>query len=95
MEEKPKNYLIALRYLLGLGVLVGLVLTIVLVKHAPPTLILLGILTSPLTLVFVPPIATALYLMFSSKIRWRVDLTLLLITILCPLAIATMSFGGV
>jgi hypothetical protein len=43
---------------------------------------------------FLPPLAIGLYLMFSSKTRWRVDITLILITIISLVAFALAKFNN-
>ena len=59
------------------------------------TLPLLGLLTPPMTLVFLPPVAIGVYFVLSRKWHARLDIFLLIIAALCAAAIATAQFGGV
>jgi hypothetical protein len=93
MNEKSKNLMIGGRFLVGLGIIGGLEYMAVVVKHSSPLLPFVGMIMQPLlAIVFLPPILTAIYFMFSSKMRWRVDFMLLLISIACIIGISSFDF---
>jgi hypothetical protein len=96
MKEKSKNNLIiAIRFFVGLSIIGAEEFVMVVIKHNSPIIPFLGMVMQPmLAIVFLPPLVTALYFMFSSKMRWRVDIMLLLITIACIVGTTKFTFGG-
>jgi len=89
--EKSNNLLIALRFIFG-WIIISVYLLITLVaKHIPLAMLPMTLLTPPVTLIFLPPLISAGYFMFSSRMNWRVDFTMLLITILCLIGIANIQ----
>jgi hypothetical protein len=95
MDEKSKNLMIAGRFVVGLGILGAEEFVMVVIKHNSPLLPFLGMVMQPmLTIVFLPPLLTAIYFMFSSKMRWRIDLVLLLISIACIIGSSAFNFSG-
>ncbi len=69
------------RYILGLLILISPIGVIIL-KGKPLNYLFLAVLTPPLNLVILPPMAIGLYFMLSGKSRLRLDITLLLFYIL-------------
>jgi hypothetical protein len=95
VDEKSKNYVVAGRFFLGLAILGAEVFVSVVIKHNSPVLPFIGmILQPPLALIFLPPLATAIYFMSSSRMRWRLDFILLSITICCIIGFSTFTFGS-
>jgi hypothetical protein len=95
MEDKHKNYMIAGRFIVGLGILGAEVFVAVVIMHQSPILPFLGMIMQPmLAIIFLPPLVTAIYFMFSSQMRWRIDLILLIISIACIVGFTRFSFGG-
>jgi hypothetical protein len=87
--------MIACRFILGLSILGAEVFVSVVIKHNSPVLPFVGmILQPPLAIIFLPPLATAIYFMFSSKMKWRIDFVLLLISIGCIIGFSTFTFGN-
>jgi hypothetical protein len=95
MNDKSKNYIIAGRFILGLSILGAEVFVSVVIKHNSPILPFLGmILQPPLAIIFLPPLAAAIYFISSSKMRWRLDFILLAISIACIIGFSTFTFGS-
>jgi hypothetical protein len=95
MEDKNKNYMIAARFIVGLGIIGAEEFIAVVVMHQSPLLPFLGMVMQPmLVIVFLPPLVTAIYFMFSSQMRWRIDIILLLISIACIAGSTAFNFGG-
>lgn len=95
MEDKHKNLMIAGRFFLGLSIIGAEEFVAVVIKHQSPMLPFLGMVMQPmLAIVFLPPLITTIYFMFSSKMRWRIDIILLLISIACIFGMTKFSFGG-
>jgi hypothetical protein len=95
MEEKTKkNLIIAIRFFLGLIIIGAEEFVAVVLKHNSPVLPFIGmILQPPLALIFLPPLATAIYFMSSSKMKWRLDIVLLSISIICIIGFSSFTFG--
>lgn len=94
-EKKSKNLIIAIRFILGLSILGAEEFVAVVILHNSPILPFLGMIMQPmLAIIFLPPLITALYFMFSSKMRWRVDIILLLISIACIIGSTSFTFGS-
>jgi len=93
MDEKPKNFIVAGRFILSLGIIGVIEYIVVIIKHSSPILPVMGMVMNPmLTIVFLPPLVTVVYFMFSSKMRWRIDIILFLITIVCIVGISAFNF---
>ncbi|MCX6801741.1 MAG: hypothetical protein NT067_01370 [Candidatus Diapherotrites archaeon] len=56
-------------------------------RGADPTLVILGLLTPPLTLVIAPPMLFGFYFMFTGKSRLRFDVTFFIFSIICLVAL--------
>jgi hypothetical protein len=94
VDEKSKNIIIACRFIFGLSIIGAEEYVAVVIKHNSPVLPFIGMLLQPpLAIIFLPPLATAFYFMFSSKMKWRVDILLLLITIACIVGFSSFKFG--
>jgi hypothetical protein len=66
----------------------------VVIKHNSPLLPFLGMVMQPmLAIIFLPPFIAAIYFMFSSKMRWRVDLILLLMAIAAIIGFSQFGFN--
>ncbi len=94
MNEKPKNIMVAGRFILGLGILVALEVIAAFIQHSPMLPFVGGIVMPPLAMLFFPPIISAAYFMFSSKMRWRIDILLLLLSTICIVIFASSRFGN-
>ena len=94
MDEKPKNFMIAGRFILGLSIIGGLEYIAVFIQDSPMLPFIGGIVMPPLAMLFFPPIISAIYFMFSSKMRWRIDILLFLISIICIIIFATHPFSN-
>lgn len=94
MNEKPKNLIVAGRFILGLSIIGGLELIAIFIQHSPMLPFVGGIVMPPLAILFFPPIISAIYFMFSSKMRWRIDVLLLILSIICIVIFATHPFGN-
>lgn len=94
MKNENDNQIIAVRFVLGLSIIAVQALIAWLV-HKSIMLPYWGMVVMPMLIpLFLPPIAIGLYLMFSSKIRWRVDVTLLLLAIITLIVFAFAKFGN-
>jgi hypothetical protein len=94
MENKNNDKIIAVRFVLGLSIIAAQAL-IALLVHKSVMLPYWGMVVMPMLIpLFLPPLAIGLYLMFSSKTRWRVDITLILITIISLVAFALAKFNN-
>lgn len=94
MDEKPKNFIVAGRFILGLSIIGGLECIAAFIQHSPMLPFVGGIVMPPLAILFFPPIISAIYFMFSSKMRWRIDILLLIISIICITIFATHPFSN-
>jgi hypothetical protein len=56
-------------------------------RGADPALVILGLLTPPLTLVMAPPILFGFYFMLTGKSRLRFDVTFFIFSIVCLVAL--------
>jgi hypothetical protein len=95
MNKKPKNFVVAGRFILGLGIIGALECIAIFIQHSPMLPFVGGIVMPPLAILFFPPIISAIYFMFSSKMRWRVDILLFLISIICIVIFATHPFSNI
>lgn len=94
MDGKSKNYMAVGRFILGLTILAVLELIAIFIQHSPMLPFVGGIIMPPLAMLFFPPIISAIYFMFSSKMRWRIDILLIIISIICITIFATHPFGN-
>jgi hypothetical protein len=93
MDEKSKNLMIVGRFILGLGIIGALEYIVVVVKHSSPILPVVGMIFNPaLIIVFLPPLVAAVYFMFSSKMRWRIDIILFLLAIAGIVGASSFNF---
>jgi len=90
MDEKNKNFIVAGRFIFGLSVIGGLECIAIFIHHSPLLPFTGGILFPPLAMLFFPPIVSAIYFMFSSKMRWRIDVLLFLISIICIIVFSSL-----
>jgi len=74
------------RYILGLIILLS-PLGVVLLKGVSPQFVILGLFTPPITLVIAPQFLVGLYFMLTGNTRVRIDLTLILLAIICTIAL--------
>lgn len=94
MHEKSKNIMIAGRFILGLGIIGALEYIAVFIEHSPMLPLVGMVVMPPLALLFLPPIVSAIYFMFSSKMRWRIDILLFIISMICIIVFANLHFGN-
>ncbi len=93
-EEKNLNqFPTILRYLLGIFLFFSPFI-ICFVRKLDVMLVFLGLLTPPLTFMFLPPLATGVYFIVSKKWHWRGDIFLILISIIAEIFIALSSFNN-
>jgi len=71
------------KFILGLGILTAFFLGVPTIAHTDLLSALMGAIMSPLIIFVLPVIFIGLYFTFSAKIRWRVDIFLLIIVIVC------------
>jgi hypothetical protein len=95
VEEKYKNYIIAGRFVLGLSIIGALEYIAIFIQHSPMLPFIGGIVMPPLAILFFPPIISAIYFMFSSKMRWRIDILLLIISVICIAVFASSPFANI
>jgi hypothetical protein len=95
VEEKYKNYIIAGRFVLGLSIIGALEYIAIFIQHSPMLPFVGGIVMPPLAILFFPPIISAIYFMFSSKMRWRIDILLLIISVICIAVFASSPFANI
>lgn len=74
------------RYVFGLLMVCSPVL-LLFARGADLSLVLLGLLTPPLTFVIAPPMLFGVYFMFTDKSRLRFDVTFLIFSIACLVAL--------
>ena len=94
-EEEKKNLIIPIvRFILGftiIAILEGIAYFI----QGSPMLPFYGMVVLPVLIpLFLPPIITGIYFMFSSKMYWRLDIITLLISIICLVVFACFKFGN-
>lgn len=94
MDNKSKNLMIAGRFILGLSIIGGLEYIAVFIQHSPMLPLMGMVMAPPLALLFLPPVVSAIYFMFSSKMRWRIDILLFLISIICIIIFARLPFSN-
>ncbi|OGL53127.1 hypothetical protein A3K55_01205 [Candidatus Shapirobacteria bacterium RBG_13_44_7] len=95
MIEKNKNLMIAGRFITGLSLIGAEEFVAVVLQHNSPLLPFLGMVMQPMLVIFfLPPLITAIYFMFSSQMKWRIDIVLLLISIACIIGSNSFNFGG-
>ncbi len=94
MDEKYKNFIVAGRFLLGLSIIGAMEYIAIFIQHSPMLPFIGGIVMPPLAILFFPPIISAIYFMFSSKMRWRVDILLFIISIICIVIFSRSIFGN-
>jgi len=95
MDEKQKNFIVVGRFILGLSIIGALECIAVFIQHSPMLPFVGGIIMPPLAILFFPPIISAIYFMFSSKMRWRIDIILLIISIICITIFASSPFANI
>jgi hypothetical protein len=94
MDDKNKNLITAIRFVLGLGIIGILEAIAYFMKHSPMLPFYGMVVVPPLAMLFFPPIASSIYFMSSSKIRWRLDIISLIISIICLVVFYRASFGN-
>ena len=92
MKSKD-NLLVAGRFGLGLGIIAALELIAALVKHSPMFPFYSMVVMPVFAILFLPPIISGVYFMFSSKMRWRVDILLLIISVICLVVFYNSQFN--
>ena len=92
MDDKNKNLIIAFRFILGLIIIGVLEAIAFFIKHSPMLPFVGMVAMPPLIILFFPPIASGVYFMSSSKIRWRLDIILTIISIVCLVAFYKATF---
>jgi len=94
-EEETQNRVYPiLRYILGLFLFFS-PFGICLIRGLDVILVFLGLLTPPLTFMFLPPLATGIYFIVSKKWHLRIDIFLAIISFIAEALIFTMQFGNV
>ncbi|MFA5413508.1 MAG: hypothetical protein WC348_03135 [Patescibacteria group bacterium] len=82
-----KNYWLSaariFRYVFGIGLIIFIFVGVPLSTSQSPLIMFLFIITFPVAFIIDPIILAGLYFMFTSKFRWRLDVTIFLIIILC------------
>jgi len=92
MNENQKNKIVAGRFIVGLSIVGILEYIAVFIQHSPLLPFVGGVIMPPLALLFFPPIISAVYFMFSSKMSWRMDILLSIISVICITVFATHPF---
>jgi len=92
VKEKKGNKLFGIltgigRYIFGFIIMLSPLLVVLLTGNNPK-IILLGLFTPPITLIIAPQILIGLYFMFTGKTRIRIDVTLLILVIICTMALS-------
>jgi hypothetical protein len=98
-EKQEENKLLGIltgigRYIFGFIIMIS-PLIVTLLTGNNPKIILLGLFTPPITLIIAPQILIGLYFMFTGKTRIRVDVTLLILVIICTMALSGFKPTGV
>lgn len=92
---KSENIVIAGRFIAGLSIISAMELVVMFISHGSPLIPLSGMFLNPfLAIFFLPPIVTSIYFMFSSKMFWRLDIILLLISICCIIGAGMLPFNS-
>ncbi len=84
--QKKNHWLSAarvFRYIFGIGLILFVLVGVPLLTSQSPVLILMFMFTFPVAFILDPIIAAGIYFMFTSKFRWRIDVTVLIILVLC------------
>jgi len=95
-EKKKENKLLIIlsgvgRYILGLIILISPAI-IILLNGNEAQVIILAMLTPPINLVVAPQVLVGLYFMVTGKTRIRIDITLLLLVVICTIGLLGTSF---
>jgi hypothetical protein len=93
-EETQSMFLPILRYILGIFLFFS-PFAICLIRGLEVILVFIGLLTPPLTFMFLPPLATGVYFIVSKKWHIRIDIFLIIISIIAEALILTLQFGDV
>ncbi len=84
---QTKNYWLSgariFRYIFGLGLIAFIFVGVPLIAKQSPFVILMFMFTFPVAFILDPIIVAGIYFMFTSKFRWRLDVTIFLILIFC------------
>ncbi|MBI5071997.1 hypothetical protein HZB93_03875 [Candidatus Falkowbacteria bacterium] len=87
LTPQTKNYWLSaariFRYVFGIGLILFVLVGVPLLTNQSPVLILMFMFTFPVAFILDPIIAAGIYFMFTSKFRWRFDVTILIILVLC------------
>jgi hypothetical protein len=94
MDEKSKNIMITGRFVLGLGIIGALEYIAIFIEHSPMLPLMGMVVMPPLAILFLPPIVSAIYFMFSSKMRWRIDILLFIVSVICIVVFSNSHFGN-
>lgn len=96
MQTKNKwSWVVKLiRYILGLGLIVFIVIALPLLTHNSPFIILMMAVTPPPALIIDPFIIIGVYLMATGKFHLRLDITALLIIIACSVGLYVLTHPG-
>jgi asparagine N-glycosylation enzyme membrane subunit Stt3 len=93
-EVKQAGFPAILRYILGIFFFFSPFI-ICLIRGLDITLVFLGLLTPPLTFMFLPPLALGVYFIISKKWHLRMDSFFMIISLIAEGIIFTFSFGKV
>jgi len=93
-EEKQSAFPAILRYVLGIFLFFS-PFAICLLRGLDVMLVFLGLLTPPLTFMFLPPLATGVYFIISKKWHLRMDIFFLILSIIAEVLILTLEFNNV
>jgi len=80
------------RYIFGLAIMIS-PLAILVANGQDPQIFIFGLLTPPITLVILPQILIGLYFMLTGKSKIRLDVTLILLGIVCDLGLISFIPG--
>jgi len=83
-----------LRYILGIFLFFS-PFAICLIRGLDVMLVFLGLLTPPLTFMFLPPLATGVYFIVSKKWHIRMDIFFMIISFIVEALIFTLPFDNV
>jgi hypothetical protein len=93
-EETQNAFPSILRYILGIFFFFS-PFAICLIRGLDVMLVFLGLLTPPLTFMFLPPLATGIYFIISKKWRLRMDIFFIILSIIVEALIFTLPFDNV
>ena len=91
--NNKNNLVVALRFIVGLSIIGILELIAAFVKHSPMFPFYSMVVMPVFAVLFLPPIISAIYFMFSSKIRWRIDILLLIVSVICLVVFYNSQFN--